>query len=487
MRLPFMPNGGSSPFGVTASQLVERQAAEQQRARIERIAQAWQAYNGTGPRPFVRLDPAHPDDNTCVNWHQIAVDTGVSFLLGDGLEIEVDSDTDAGVAVPDATREAAQSYLDQCWDANGEDILLHDIAVNGAVSGDCFVKLKYVPGQPWPRLINLDPATVMALWDVDDIDAVAEYRIEWQGVDPRDGKARQRRQIIRPESANAWSITDQVRVGDSGTWAELNSERWPYPWPPIVHWKNMPSPNEFYGRPDVTESLKHLQDRANYNLSNRARIDRLHAHPKTWGKGFAATELDMGPEALIVLPAADASLQNLEMQTDLGASRELYGDIEEAYYQLAQVPPIATGKVDNVGQLSGLALQILYGPLVRKTETKRMLYGEGLELLCRRVLEYGGFAGIEVDVHWPNILPADQAADAQAGQTLVDLGVSRATVLTRLGFDADEEAARRADEDAARAETEGAMGEAMLTAFERGQTAQARRMQGGTVVETPEE
>lgn len=471
----------NSPFGVTASQLTEQRAAEEQRARMARIKEAWLAYDGRGPKPFPVLDPTRPDDNTCVNWHETVVDTGTAFLMGAGVEFAVETEGDEEDSESNPTKDAQEEWLEAVWDAAGKDILLHNIATNGAVSGDAFVKIRYEPGNPLPRLINIDPATIYALWDMDDIERVVEYRIEWQGIDVTTGKAVNRRQVIARDVAPlaAWVITDYQQRPNSGIWDEVQSERWPYEWCPIVHIQNLPAPNEFYGKPDLTESLLHLQDRANYNLSNRARIDRFHAHPKTWGRGFTASQMDMGPEALTIIQSENGTLQNLEMQTDLVASRALFEDIERAYFSLAKVPQIATGRLEDVGALSGLAMQVLWGPLIKRTNVKRQLYGEGLEELNAHLMEIGGWPGVDVEVRFSDALPKDRAAEVTMAEQVYALGVSRETVLTDLGYNAEEEIAKRAEEDAARAELDSQVGDQMLQAFERGQTMRGRTMQGG--------
>ena len=47
---------------------------------------------------------------------------------------------------------------------------------------------------------------------------------------------------------------------------------------------------------------------------------------------------------------------------------------------------VSVGKVDNIGALSGVALEILYQPLMELTYVKQMTYGPLLEEVNRRAL-----------------------------------------------------------------------------------------------------
>ncbi len=194
------------------------------------------------------------------------------------------------------------------------------------------------------------------------------------------------------------------------------------------------------------------------------RIVRYHAHPKTWGRGFTANQLNVSVDDTIVLPSPEAELRNLEMQSDLASSIALYQRQREALHEIARIPEVATGKIEHVGQLSGVALQILYRPLVEKTETKRRLYGDLLIELNRRLLALGGFGdGMVTELHWPELVPSDIQGAAQTAVIWQQVGVSQDTILQRLGFDPDLERQKREVSSAQ-------FGEQLLTAFERGQS-----------------
>jgi hypothetical protein len=437
------------------SQLVLDRAAYEEQARLQRITEAWSAYYGHLPPPL-KVKPGQVDDNVMLNFAAVIVDKGVSFLFGEDLDFEAMDDT-------------GDQSLEACWDANKRMSLLQDMALNGAVCGHVFVKIIAdgvigLDGQRYPRLVNLDPATVFPVWDPDDYTHVLSYRIQWNAIDPDTGKPLTRRQRIVEDGA-VWQIIDEVCRGDSRVWEQLSAATWPYPWPPLVDCQNLPAPNEFWGRSDLEEDVIAVNKAINFVMTNTARILRFHAHPKTWGCGFKADDLRIGVDETIILPNQNASLQNLEMTSDLGSSLELYKRLKEALHEISQVPEVATGKMDGVGALSGVALDILYQSLVEKTKKKRRRYGDMLTVLNGRLLEMMGRPVTRaVQIHWPNILPVNSNEEAQTGLLYEQLGVSRETILTRLGFDAELETEKRSEEAQQRAE----LGQNLLASFDQG-------------------
>ncbi|HOM83931.1 MAG TPA: phage portal protein, partial [Armatimonadota bacterium] len=304
--------------------------------------------------------------------------------------------------------------------------------------------------------------TVSVRWNPDDIEDVVEYRIQYTGMDPETGKPVTRRQGITRDG-NVWRIREQEIRPGSAMWVTIREAVWPHEWSPIVDCQNLPEPNEYWGIPDVEEDALTLNGAINFVLSNITRIIRYHAHPKTWGRGFTAQQLNIAADETIVLPSPDAELHNLEMQSDLASSLALYERLREALFLTARVPEVATGKLDCAGALSGVALNILYQPLIEKTETKRRTYGEMLVELNRRLLALGGFGEDRYTViHWPELLPGDPRAEAETALIYQQLGVSQDTLLQRLGFDPDLERQKR---EVGSAE----LGEQLLTAFERGE------------------
>src|SRR5206468_2740079 len=154
-----------------------------------------------------------------------------------------------------------------------------------------------------------------------------------------------------------------------------------------------------------------------------------------------------------ILPNPDARLYNLEMTSNLGSSLEFLRLVRESLYSIARTPEIALGNMTGVGALSGVALAILFQPLLDKTESKRMVYGEMLENLNARLLVLNGSRESVDDIDckntWPELLPRDDVAERQSLQIDDQLGIlSKQTLSDKLGYDLETEVARKKDEQA---------------------------------------
>lgn len=425
-------------------------AANDELNRLEQIRAAWKAYYGNLPKPL-RVRPGNVDDNIRLNFARLIVDKGVSFLFGKEIEFELEE----GETTP------AEEWLKNCWQRNRKMTLLQKAALNGGVSGHVFMKIQYKPGDRFPRLIVLDPETVSVTLAADDLENVLTYKIQYPSKDPNTGKPIAIRQLIERDGA-VWHVTDQVGNVEGLNWKTTNEQPWPYAWPTIVDCQNLPVPNEYWGMSDIEPDILEINKAINFSVSNTGRILKYHAHPKTWGKGFDGNQLKIAVDETLMIPSETGELHNLEMQTDLSSSIEFYTKLKEALHETARMPEVAVGKLDSIGGLSGLALTILYGPLIEKTETKRLLYGELLVELNRRLLAIGGFGEENItNLHWQEMLPADEVQMRQTALMDQQLGVSDDTLLTRLGYDPELEKEKKAVQ-------EEQLGDALLTAFDRG-------------------
>jgi len=432
--------------------LLQQAAAEEQR-RLLRIQRAWQAYYGQHPRAF-KVRPGQADDNVVVNKAQIICDKSVSFLFGQ--EVTWSLDADAGIS------DAQEQWLEAVWATNRKLALLQDLALTGAVTGHAFVKIRLEA--PYPRLIDLDPATVFPTWDPHDVSQVLVYRIQYSGLDPKTGKPRSYRQLIARDGDH-WVITDQESEPDQTIWVTVNEEIWPYPFAPIVDCQNLPAPQCFWGRSDIEDDLLSVNKARNFILSNWVKIQRYHGHPRSWGRGFRAAQLETAADGTIVFPDKDAELRNLEMQSDQEGASTLDRRLDEAIHEMGCTPAVATGKLESLGDLSGTALQVLYGPLVEKTIKKRGRYGPLLVELNRRLLAIQFQRDdLVVSLNWPELLPTDPQEDANVALLDQQMGIaSKATLAAKRGYDWDQEQQKIQAEDSA-------MGDRMLTAFDRGQS-----------------
>lgn len=448
----------------------ERQEAERS-TRLARYKRNYSYYMGEQRQPLP-VRPGQANDNVIINLCRMVVDKGVSFLFGKELTWELTE----GDQTPEEDR------LDEIWRANSKMSWLGKLGLSGAIYGHMFVKI--IPQDArgaidygTPRLILLEPENVEVEWDPQDYEVATRYVVSWTSRGS-DGKPWHYRQIVEHpgDSPDRWQILNRRSRG-SEHWepdpANPDILNWPYTWPPIADAQNLPCPGAYYGLSDI-EDLDE-QDALNYVASKVQRIIRYHSHPKTWARGVGKGDLRVNEDEIAILNSDSAALQNLEMQSDLGASLTFMDRLRNLFMRQARVPDLDPATM-NVGAMSGFALQVLYSDLLDKTEMKRRTYGDLIIELNRRLLDLSGMGDDNyVTLHWDNPLPTDEEAERVRDEFELDNKlVSRETVQRRRGIDPEVERERMDAEQAAT----GNVGEMLIRGFLNGnQPGQPRPVQ----------
>jgi len=413
-----------------ATAAMEQVLADEQ-ARRDAMRRAWAAYEGDFPDPL-KTKAGQPRDAVKVNRAKRIVNISAFFLFG----------TLPTISLPVAGEAPEVETDDEAW---LEDVLrinqlpaqALDWATNGGITGTGYLRL-YPPAQAGgvPTFQVLDSGNMTIHWDPRDITQITGYDWEFNA-----GTV-QYRQVIRAAGAQ-WTITDQHRrVGSQDDWITDEAVTWPFPWPPILHNKNLPAPNAVYGEPDLTDSIIDLNKALNFNRSNRARIQKHYGHPKAWVKRMGNTgKLDFDVQNLL----------NLGEEGELGqinpppanADAEILGrEIDSALDEESSTPAVTRGRAE-LRNPSGVALRIAFWPMAQKTTVKRTLYGPALIELIRRLFDLGGRGPDKiVTLTWPELLPTDPESERRVAVQDQALGVvSRATLAANLGYDWETEQA----------------------------------------------
>lgn len=433
MAFPGFLSGLAAPFtGVTDS--LDSAVLDMDRKRAEAIRRAWGYYEGDGIPAMLRVRHDQPNDNVRLNPVAMIVDGYSAFLFGEDLDLSLDVD---------AEDERAR-YLDEVWEHNSKMTLLGDLRTNGGLSGHAFVKLHVRAGQMVrlepPRLSVLDSANVHVVTDEDNGGRAAQYVVSWTVHRPGGAIARRQR-IIREDLG--WSIVDEESRGMSTRWEVTGVEQWPFTWAPIFDCKNLPAANQYLGRPDVPGQLLDLIDAVNAVAGNSRRVSRLHGHPKVWMSGVADTaDVSSGPDEALIVPD-EATVGVIAPPSGVEGHLALWQRLETAIHKEGVYPEVAAGRLDGIGDLSGLALRILYGPMVRRLGQMRGTYGALIRRIDAALLDLAGYEYAPTAVQWPEAVPDDPAAEAQTAIALQEAGVSQRTSLEQMGYDPDVEEERR--------------------------------------------
>lgn len=394
-------------------------------------------------RPQLRRREGQKDDNIFQNWVGLTVDRSTSRLFRGGVEFQL----------PDnATQQ--QEYIDTVWKLNKKEIFLYQVGLYGANYGTCYIEI--VPEQKddpitgeqlyYPRLVALYPPVIRIITDPHDVEAIWEYRIEYTVTS--NGQEIAYRKIVRRMDADEgieqadgsmvsgnWIITVEIKRG-SAQWEMVSSIVWMYDFPPIVHWKNLPSLNSVYGSSEIEDAIN-IQDASNFSTSNNMKIVKHHAARQPVFIGVSAAEvqkIDSSPDSAIAIPNKDARAEILDGESDLVAARAIALDLRQSIFDVAREIDI-TSVTDKVGALTNFGLHVLYTDALDKNDTKRQLYGDALSEVNRRILVMAGYAAEASDpgvVVWGDPMPSSISEDMQADKMALDMKiVDRETVYRR--------------------------------------------------------
>ena len=433
---------------------------EEDQRRVLRIGQAWKAYDGLLDKPLVPM-AGEADDNVIYNGIAPVVNTIDDFLFGRELELSVE----------DKAPDEVQTFLDKVWGRKEKRLpLLQDMGMNGSVAGRGFLRI--VPGRRGKyRLIVPDPATIFVETAPQDCETVLlycsqyskdgkddygrpqriYYREEIQRIDP-DGNASR----WMPDDDDTWQIqhwtqvTSGTLIPKMGNWHPVGEPIvWPYPFAPLFSCKNLPRPNEFWATPDVTPDLIGLNAALNLVLSCMNRNGKLLGHPILYGTGAGESDLDRAPGKIAWL-GPDGKIVAVALPTDLANMLKFAEDLRSSMDERSSVPGVATGRIATMprGNLSGIAIELLFMSLLKLVDKKRCLYGGTIIDVSQALLLLNGMdPQTDITLAWQNPLPHDDLPDAQKAVTLKQIGISNTTLQREMGYDPEEELALSQAED----------------------------------------
>ena len=424
------------------------------RNRIKKIEAAWKAYEGCLDKPLTPVQ-GQPDDNVLSNRMMQVVDRGVDFLFGLELEISIEEGAPA----------EAQDFLNQTWGRKEKRIpLLQKLAMHGAIAGTAFLRI--VPdNQGNFRLVTVDPSTVYVKTAPQDCDTVLLWCIEYSTNEKVNGspqKCYYREEIVRidpdgnaskgmPDSDDTWLIQHWTRIGDKGPWIAAGDPiPWLYEFPPIFACQNLPNPCDFWGYPDITPDLIGLNEALNLIQSCINRANKLYGHPIIYATGVGESSIDIRPGQIIALPLSESKISAVPISADIANALQFANNLRSDIDEQTGVPGVATGRIADLprGSLSGILVELLFMPLLKKNDKKRCNYGELILDVSQALLVLNNFTDdIEITLNWQSPLPSDDLQTVQAALLKQQLGISSTELQREMGYDPEEQFALNQSED----------------------------------------
>lgn len=410
---------------LTGLPLEYQRAVESEERRQSQLYRAYKAYAGA-TEPAFRGDDNR--DSVRLSWPRLIVDKGVNWLFGKDLPIELGSGATAD-----------EEWLNAAWPMDRRMVQLQKLAVNGGISGHVFAKLVSVPGSEFPKLVILDPMTVTATFNPDDIEETVAYRIQYSALAPDTGKPILFVQRHQRNERGTWTITDTTEDAGSGRVLTSREYEWPFTFSQIVECQNLPAANEYWGEADLTFEVLELCETIEEIASHTNKMVRIYANPILWVSGLSgdsAGELDLTPGGVVLLPDAEMRLNQVEPKADVAGSLNTYTRFIDDLHSFTHIPKIATDATQGqqIGRASGSAMRYHYTPIIERTEIKRRTYGAFVSEIVRRMFAVAGRPLTAAPrLLWAEMVP-DPMADIQRAQALVTLGASKDTVWRTAGI-----------------------------------------------------
>lgn len=359
------------PPGTPGRRNLQLEVDKERRHRKEKYERA-KRYLAGQHRDQLNNKPEEPDDNTVINVIRQTVDREVSFLFPSfpHLELEPDEIDDT----PD------EKWLMKAWEENGGLAFLHELAQVGALAGHNHVRvLPPRSDNSMPRLVILNPAHVVSFWKIDDIKQVVWHEIAWSM-----GGINTIIDVVFDENLNEWFVFEYQQRGGT-PWELVERDEWPSEFGPVVQWKHLPNPHEFYGKGSAEAEDIRLQDAINLIFSEMMRINRYHASPRTIAIGVHADDiLPASIDDMWAIENPDVDIKNLEMVSQLSAAFELANFLYETYLTQQRVV-IIRGEVKDFQRVTNSGVKTVFMDNIAKRTILAVLYGMAITNISHRM------------------------------------------------------------------------------------------------------
>ncbi|HEU0164053.1 MAG TPA: phage portal protein, partial [Thermomicrobiales bacterium] len=292
------------------------------------------------------------------------------------------------------------------------------LAVDAAILGDAAVKVTWDTTRKRPRVVAVDPATLVVRTAADDPRAIASVTQAY-------GLTGSQIAAMLPDGGTGIADLDPERgYPVVETWTDA---RWqmqvagqivhdgpnPCGWIPYAIATNDPRPFAFWGQSDLTD-LVDVCVEINQRMTVLSRVLELSGAPIAVLENVDGSEgISVGPGAKWELPeGAKAYLLDLLEGGGTEVHLSYVAQLFSILHDLSETPKTAFG--DSGRDLSGAALEVEIQPLVQKVARKRRMWDAFFAERNFRLLDllerFGGhdLGGLrQTTTLWPPVLPSD--------------------------------------------------------------------------------
>ena len=331
-----------------------------------------------------------------VNYYRAFIDYLDRFTFGEGVQFRS----------PKATEAIVPDRLERVWEIDNDKMrVLFEMAQLGSITGDCFVKVayeeawedsigRYHPGRV--RILPLNSAFAFPEFAPHDRTRLLRFKQKYRFWGT---SLEGTRQVFTYTEILTDDIIEEY-VNDE----LIDSRPNPLGQIPVVHIPNIPVSGSPWGLSDAHDIIA-INRAYNEISTDIADIINYHAAPVTVIVGAKAANLEKGAKKVWGGLPKDAQVFNLE-----GGGNGIQGaltyleTLKRSMHELMNIPENALGQTMPVSNTSGVALSIMFQPLMNRYAQKVAQYGSGLERINELIL-------LNLAVKEPETFTYDPAVD----------------------------------------------------------------------------
>ena len=427
--------------------------SEEHQQRYRKMVEAWNFYEGYHWESIPALDDSA---QMTINYCRAFVDKFVAFEFGKAFSFTTHTSTADLKITPDGR--TLFDYLEDVWEDNNQYAFCTTMGQMKSICGEAWVKVDYIssedveevdPFNEYPEgrlVVNLIPSSyVFPEYDPHNKDRLIQLTIMYEYKKlVKSGISLFKTQSLESVLYKQVWTKDECIIIDGSSEPEVFPNKFGVI--PFIQINNLPVAGKNSGRGDLDDIIP-LNTMYNLKQTDVSEILDYHAAPVTIVYGAKIGNLEKGANKMWGGLAKDAKVQNLELNSDLGASSVFNEGLKNAMCEIGGIPVGLLGGSQAISNTSGVALQYVNLPLIEKTRVKRLLSEDGLERVNKLIILVSLLSGLitkpegvssrdffHTEVTIPDTLPKDYLLELQQIQIEMQLGLeNRKGALERLG------------------------------------------------------
>lgn len=341
---------------------------------------------------------------------------------------------------------------------NTMDAKLYQAAVECNISGGVVFKLKYDEEKKYPRILPRNMIECFPVYEFDDYENI--YRVHFiafqdentiwkQTYDFAGGKCYISEAIFDTKNISTPKqvIIDYQPIGINSRWLDFL---------PVYIIANNPQLGQVIGVSELEDLIPIIDEinRKYSDLSDSLKFDmfaitvmlNITQDPDNPLKTKAGAIWDLVGGSPTGNQRADVF--KLESQFSYIESLRYHIDsLISSLFEFSEVVNLSVDKISGIGNLSGVALKLLFGAMISKTNRKNMIWGSKLRDLYLGTLKlkqvYEGYnipEDLDIEIIFHNPLPANELEQVQIATQKVASGLASVTTeMNELGIENPEQ------------------------------------------------